>query len=285
MKNTYTNEEFKKAVEESLSLADVMRKLGLKVGGANYATVNRKIKSLGLDTSHFTGQGWNVGNRYRQIKPAQPLKEILVKDSTYVSTSKLKIRLLKEGLKEYKCEMCGNTEWQGNPIPLELHHINGDHSDLRIENLQILCPNCHAFTDNYRGKVLSARKETSDVESPRVGEGVTEPVILNPEPSSSNEQACVETRQEKPKSSKRILEPKYCAYCGKELIGKARRNKCCSQECAHKLNGSKRPSVTDLLNAFKEFKNYTQVGKHYNVSDNAVRKWVKLYQIEDMVKG
>lgn len=57
MKNTYTNEEFIKAVKESLSLAEVMRKLGLKPAGGNYATVNRKIKALGLDTSHFTGQG------------------------------------------------------------------------------------------------------------------------------------------------------------------------------------------------------------------------------------
>lgn len=119
---------------------------------------------------------------------------------------------------------------------------------------------------------MSAQKETSDVESPKVEEGATEPVVLNLEPSSSNEQACVETRQEKPKSSKKILEPKYCAYCGKELIGKARRNKCCSQECAHKLNGSKRPPVTDLFKAFKQFKNYTQVGKHYGVTDNAIRK-------------
>lgn len=165
MRNTYTDEEFKKAVEESLSLAEVMRKLGLKVGGANYATVNRKIKSMGLDTSHFTGQAWNQGDRYKQIKQAQPLKEILVKDSTYTNTYKLKLRLLKEGLKEAKCEICGNTEWQGQPIPLELHHINGDHSDLRIENLQILCPNCHAFTDNYRGKGMSAQKEISDVEA------------------------------------------------------------------------------------------------------------------------
>lgn len=165
MKNTYTNEEFKKAVEESLSLAEVMRKLGLKPAGGNYTTVNRKIKALGLDTSHFTGQGWNVGDKYRQVKPAKPLKEILVKDSTYTNTYKLKLRLLKEWLKEAKCEMCGNTEWQGQPIPLELHHINGDHSDLRIENLQILCPNCHAFTDNYRSKGMSAQKETFDVEA------------------------------------------------------------------------------------------------------------------------
>lgn len=57
MKNTYTNEEFIKAVKESLSLAEVMRKLRLKPAGGNYATVNRKIKALGLDISHFTGQG------------------------------------------------------------------------------------------------------------------------------------------------------------------------------------------------------------------------------------
>ena len=57
------------------------------------------------------------------------------------------------------------TEWQGKPIALELHHINGQKDDLRIENLQILCPNCHAFTDNYRGrsiKVQSAQQETSE---------------------------------------------------------------------------------------------------------------------------
>ena len=74
--------------------------------------------------------------------------------------------MLKEGLKEHKCEICKQTEWLGKPIPLELHHINNVKNDLRIENLQILCPNCHAQTDNYRGKQKgkSAQKETSDVE-------------------------------------------------------------------------------------------------------------------------
>ena len=120
--------------------------------GSNYDTVKRKISELGLDTSHMTGKVWNQGERYRPVKEAKPLEEILVEHSSYISTYHLKERLLKEGVKECKCECCGNTKWMGEPIALELHHVNGVKDDLRIENLQILCPNCHAFTDNYRGR-------------------------------------------------------------------------------------------------------------------------------------
>lgn len=100
----------------------------------------------------MTGQAWNQGDRYKPIKGAQPLESILIEHSSYRSTYHLKDRLLKECVKEYKCECCGNTEWMGKPIALELHHVNGIKDDLRAENLQLLCPNCHAFTDNYRGK-------------------------------------------------------------------------------------------------------------------------------------
>ena len=79
------------------------------------------------------------------------MKEILKEDSIYQSY-KLAKRLIKEGIKEYKCECCNLSKWQNKPIPLELHHINGIHSDNRLENLQLLCPNCHALTDSYRGK-------------------------------------------------------------------------------------------------------------------------------------
>lgn len=103
----------------------------------------------------MTGKVWNQGERYRPIMVARPLSDILVEHSTWVSTDKLRQRLLKEGVKEYKCECCNNSEWMGRPIALELHHVNGIKDDLRLENLQILCPNCHAFTDNYRGKSIS----------------------------------------------------------------------------------------------------------------------------------
>lgn len=158
-KRKWTDKQFIEAVKTSLSYAEVLRKIGLKVAGSNYDTVKRKIAELNLDTSHMTGKVWNQGERFRQIKPKQPLEEILVEHSTYVNTNHLRRRLLNEGLKERKCECCGNSEWMGFPIALELHHVNGIKDDLRIENLQILCPNCHAFTDNYRGKGRSAFKE------------------------------------------------------------------------------------------------------------------------------
>ena len=163
-KRKWSNDDLKKAVETSFSYREVIQKLNLIPAGGNYRTIQEKVKELNLDISHFTGKAWNQGERYRPIREKQPLDEILVKDSTFKTTFHLKERLFEEGLKEKVCECCGRSEWLGQPIPLELHHINGAKSDLRIENLQILCPNCHAMTDNYRGKVLSAQKEISDVE-------------------------------------------------------------------------------------------------------------------------
>ena len=154
-KRKWTDEQFIDAVNNSLSYAQVLEKLGLKAAGSNYDTVKRKIQELHLDISHMTGQAWNQGERYRNFSPTKPLSEVLIEHSTWINYNHLRKRLFKEGIKEYRCECCNRTEWLGKPIKLELHHINGIKDDLRIENLQILCPNCHAFTDNYRGKNIS----------------------------------------------------------------------------------------------------------------------------------
>lgn len=151
MKNQRTKEEYIEAVRNSKSIAGVCRYLGIIPKGGNYKIIHKNIELHGIDTSHFTGQGWNVGEEYRTVTPAKPLDEVLVEHS-YYQTYKLKQRLLKEGIKDHKCEKCGRTKWYDNPIPLELHHINGNNTDNRIENLQMLCPNCHALTDTYRGK-------------------------------------------------------------------------------------------------------------------------------------
>ena len=184
MKYRYTEEELKNAVKQSFSLAGVCRLLGIRPAGGNYAIIKQKIKRLEIDTSHFTGQGWNVGIRAKRTAKSQPMSEILVKDSTYMSTNKLRKRLITEGYKSYKCESCGLVEWLGKPIKLELHHKNGDNSDNRLENLLVLCPNCHAYTDTYRGKnKLSAISEKRLVEYRKFEETLTGSADGNREPS------------------------------------------------------------------------------------------------------
>ena len=147
-----TDDEFRQAVAESLSVRQVLARIGLVPAGGNYKTVHSRIEKLGLDTSHWTGKGWNKGERFRAFGTAFSWDNILVENSEYKSTFRIKNRLLEFGLKQYQCEICGLAEWQGQPIPLELHHANGVNNDHRLHNLQLLCPNCHAFTDNYRGK-------------------------------------------------------------------------------------------------------------------------------------
>lgn len=73
----------------------------------------------------------------------------------------LKTHLFNSGLKERRCEACGISEWRGAPVTMDLHHVNGDPLDNRLSNLQILCPNCHAQTENFAGR--NVRRVTTDV--------------------------------------------------------------------------------------------------------------------------
>lgn len=278
----YTKENLTKAVENSFSVAEVCRKLGIRPVGGNYKTINFYIKKYEIDKSHFTGQGWNSGNQYRNFNSKRDLSEILVENSTFKTSNHLKKRLIDEGVKEAKCEFCKNTEWLGKPIKLELHHINGNNMDNRLENLQLLCPNCHSYTDTFR-KGKSALSERREVEYRKFKEDLHCNDDVNLEPSSDNEksQACAETRHGKPKS-KLKKNTCICMNCGKEFVGKNR--KYCSTECYREAIRVDVPNVFELLEKFKELKSYVQVGKFYNVSDNAVRKWCKYYKIIDMVK-
>lgn len=147
----YTDKDFENAVKDNVSIAGTLRQLKLQPTGGNYKIANARIKSLDLDTSHFTGQGYLKGKKHNWSKKI-PLKEILIEDSSYQQTYKLKNRLIKEEYFEEKCSGCGLEKWRNQKIPLELEHINGINNDNRLENLTLLCPNCHAQTSTHRGK-------------------------------------------------------------------------------------------------------------------------------------
>jgi len=146
---TYTDEQFIEAVETSTSIRQVLNKLGLKEAGGNYQVAQIRMKKLGVNLcSGPNGQGWSKG---KTLGPKRPIEYYLTENSHHQSF-RLKGRLIAAGLKQHKCECCGITEWMGQPTPIELDHINGVHTDNRLENLRLLCPNCHAQTDTYRGK-------------------------------------------------------------------------------------------------------------------------------------
>jgi hypothetical protein len=151
------DEIFAKVVKESGSIRQVLLTMGLVPAGGNYLTVKRRIMALRLDTKHFWGQGHLKGKK-NTWHPKASLPLILVAQSGYKGgTSRLKKRLLDERLLERKCYECGLTEWKNQPIPLELEHKNGNNTDNRLENLTLLCPNCHALTPTYRAKNMKPR--------------------------------------------------------------------------------------------------------------------------------
>ena len=151
MQRKWKEEDLIKAVKSSFSVRNVIKILGLVPAGGNYTQINKFIKIYKIDISHFKGKGWNRGLSGIGI-PRRALKEIL-KNDTYFQSYKLKRRLINEGLKKESCEECNWAKMsEDGRIPLELDHINGDSKDNRLENLRVLCPNCHSLKPTHRGR-------------------------------------------------------------------------------------------------------------------------------------
>lgn len=147
----WTLNQLKTAVKNSNSTRQVLKKIGLIEAGGNYSQVKKYIKENNLDTQHFKGIAWNKGLKgIGKLKIT--LEKILVSESDFQSF-KLKCRLFKANLKKQECEECGWAKMsKDGRIPLELDHINGNNRDNRLENLRVLCPNCHSLKPTHRGK-------------------------------------------------------------------------------------------------------------------------------------
>lgn len=235
-------------IKDSFSLREVCLKAGIVVTTGNYDTLKRIIKEENIDISHFKRQ--NVNNQtHHEI-------DYFLQKGSNIGSFKLKNKLFDNGLKERKCECCGGTEWMGKPINLQLHHINGDNKDNRLENLQILCPNCHSYTDNYCGK----NQKTNIKEKERIIKKRTyiDVKLLQECLNETNDLNIIgEKLNRTPKTIKKYIKQYNLKIETKE----------------------KKPhyDVNLMFQLMKRYKNYTKVGEKMGISDNAVKKrFIKL---------
>lgn len=231
-----TKEQIINACKSNLSRYATLRALQLSENtNTNNIWINYKIKEYEIDISHWTGQGHLRGKTHNwSVKT--PLEEILVEKS-YYSGSKLKQRLVSAGSLEDKCYSCGITDWQNKKISLHLEHINGNHLDNRLENLTVLCPNCHSQTKTY------CRRKPS---------------------IQTNE------NNETPKLKKTYFLPDIKCTCGNKIkMG----SKTC-KSCVPKTTKIEWPPKEELILMVKD-SGYCAVARKLGVSDNAIRKHIQ----------
>lgn len=161
-KKKYTREQFEQAVSENFSICATMKSLGQTYNGQAYRSFYSSASEWEVDYSHFTGQACRKGKRF---PPRKSIEEYLVlgqKGGNYTASHALKKRLIQSGIKTHQCESCKRKNWMGQPIPIELDHINGCSWDNRIENLRILCPNCHSQTPTHAGKNIGGVSQPAE---------------------------------------------------------------------------------------------------------------------------
>lgn len=220
-----------------MSFSDTLRRLGLRPAGGNHRVLCNWLARWEISTAHFDR---HAAGRSVRRGTTVPLVDVLVERSGY-SRRRLKHRLFEEGLKERACELCGqDEEWKGRRMSLILDHVNGVADDNRLENLQVVCPNCAATLDTHCGR--NARIPRDARECPMCGTSY------------------------EPKYSRQ----KYCSYQCSHSPDRLRAPRPATRKV-------ERPPYGRLLEDL-ESSSYLAVGRKYGVSDNAVRKWIRWYE-------
>lgn len=153
--NIYSKENLEPIIRCNISWSGVIQALGLRQAGGTQENLRKRAKAFSISTSHFLGQAHNrgktgVGKAYTK---ETLLQKVLVKGKAHHGTHLLR-SLIRLGIKKRECEKCHHTQWMEQDIPLEIHHLDEDHENNELSNLEVLCPNCHALY----GPVKTRRK-------------------------------------------------------------------------------------------------------------------------------
>lgn len=257
------NTEINDHIKSSSSRAEVLKKLKVASpsGGGWYRILNRYIRYNSIDISHFNDSPWNKGKKFNLAPKIKD--EDFFKENSHASSHPLKRRFLRQPGVIYKCSECGLNSWQGKSISLHLDHKNGINNDNRLENLRLLCPNCHSQTVTYCRSQCGQRDSNP------------QHVVSKTTSSASWDMPA----KEKPSN--------ICAFC-KSIFHK--KNKFCSAKCyhdsTHSSNGGKqlwkrkveRPSKEILEEEIKST-TFVELGRKYGVSNTAIKKWCRYYDI------
>lgn len=289
-----SREQLLDIISNSRSYRQAADKLGININSGHY--VNDLKKLIGYhnitekDFVSYKGQSWNRG------EVLYDFDEIFRQD-TKASNYRIKQILLICKLKQNKCECCGSVSWMGIDLCLELHHINGNNKDARIENLQLLCPNCHSITQNYRRfkdnhiqiddeqLIESIKKSHNSKQALEnvglVGKGGNyvrvKRLIVEHNISFMEKPDKIIDCDKNRKSS--FIKTKTCPICSCNFETNKKEQVYCSQECWHNNSMKFDPSKDELLELLKSGVPMTKIGEAYGVSDNAVRKRLKKFGI------
>lgn len=249
----YTKEQIQEIVNKCFSVRQVLIMLCLNAKGSNYVLIRKLIKDREIDTSHFKNTGRYDNNKFVS---GRTLEDYIL-NKFPISSNSLRKKLLQAKLFEYKCYSCNISSWLDKPLPLELHHINGNHYDNSLCNLTLLCPNCHAQTDTHKGR----NKQINFIKRQELKKRLEDAL-----PLLNNKPVIKEPKQKLRKSCK------ICKICSKEFFTK---NKTCSKLCGRLTTRKIAWENYDLEKLIAELKSLTQVGKFLGCSANAVKKRIK----------
>lgn len=149
MKYNWSKELLEQTVKDCICWWDWMRAIQVPAKGCNYRTLKAKAKQYNIDTSHFNYNYAKTHNSKRVLKNRE--NDEIFNDTTPIKRASVKAAYIERILQGIpQCECCGIKNWNNKALTFQLHHKDGNDKNNKLDNLILLCPNCHSQTDNYR---------------------------------------------------------------------------------------------------------------------------------------